>query len=136
MISEYKTEYLTLSFNITLLGLLLARLFAKSSSTQNTDGFFIEVIRLLSHAYHLSRPSGPDVTFIVNDTYVPHWECVEDLWMLSMQSKMRCLPSVDLMEPVIMSVNVCYIFSFRHASSIYPSSVRRIGIFRKYHMMI
>ena len=70
---------------MVLLGLLLARLLYKSSSTP-TDKFYTEVIRLISHAYHLSRDSRDGGSFIVNESYVPHWECLEDLWMLSMQS--------------------------------------------------
>ena len=85
--SGHTSEYITLSFNMTLLGLLLARLLVHVQSSHDTDIFFTETIRLLSHAYHLS--SGEDVTFVVNDPYVPHWECVEDLWMLSMQSMLK-----------------------------------------------
>ena len=78
--SEHNDRFLTLRFNVSLLGLLLLRLVQLPYN--DCSNFLRLVIGLLSQAYHNTGNS-----LAINDTYIKHWDCIEELWMLSMQSK-------------------------------------------------
>ncbi|KAJ7304392.1 hypothetical protein JRQ81_011947 [Phrynocephalus forsythii] len=89
-------EHLTLTANVTTLGLMMAkRLFAYPGlqGTPEAEGFFVAAIRFLADAYvPQPGPDGEVMVLSVNPAYKAAWPAIRELWFLSMQAFASCVP--------------------------------------------